>query len=97
MALAVAVIFPQIALGATITFAQGDLYPYYALCGRLFPTIGVQLDQHIGGIVIWDQATMGAVAVVLVLNAMRLHEEATTISDDEGARIAALASRWTGR
>jgi putative membrane protein len=97
MALAFAVMFPQIALGAAITFAQGDLYPYYALCGRLIPTIGAQLDQHIGGIVIWDQATMSAVAVVLVLNAMRLHEEATTASADRGSPLAALASRWTGR
>jgi putative membrane protein len=97
MAMAVAVIFPQIALGATITFASGDLYPYYALCGRLIPAIGVQLDQHIGGIVIWDQATMGALAVVLVLNAMRLNEEATTASADQGSAIASLASRWTGR
>ena len=97
MALAFAVMFPQIALGAAITFAQGDLYPYYALCGRLIPTIGVQLDQHIGGIVIWDQATMSALAVVLVLNAMRLHEEATTASADQASPLAALASRWTGR
>jgi putative membrane protein len=93
-ALAFAVMFPQIALGATITFAKGDLYPYYALCGRLIPTIGVSLDQHIGGIIIWDQATMSALAVVLVLNAMRRHEEATTATTDP---LAALASRWTGR
>jgi putative membrane protein len=97
MALAFASMFPQIALGAAITFAPGDLYPYYALCGRLIPTIGVQLDQHIGGIVIWDQATMSALAVVLVLNAMRRHEEATTGSADQGSALAALASRWTGR
>jgi putative membrane protein len=97
MALAVAAMFPQIALGATITFAPSDLYPYYALCGRLIPTIGVLLDQHIGGIVIWDQATMGALAVVLVLNAMRLNEEATTARADREAPLAALASRWTGR
>jgi putative membrane protein len=97
MALAFAVMFPQIALGATITFAPDDLYPYYALCGRLIPTIGVRLDQHIGGIVIWDQATMSALAVVLVLNAMRRHEEATTATAGEGAALAALASRWTGR
>jgi len=95
VALAFAVMFPQIALGATITFASGDLYPYYALCGRLIPTVGVLLDQHIGGIVIWDQATMSALAVVLVLNAMRRHEEATTA--DHGSALAALASRWTGR
>jgi putative membrane protein len=97
MALAVAVMFPQIALGAAITFASGDLYPYYALCGRLIPAIGVLLDQHIGGIVIWDQATMSALAVVLVLNAMRLNEEATAARADQGSPLAALASRWTGR
>ncbi len=39
-ALAFAVMFPQIALGAVITFAQRDLYPYYDLCGRLFPSLG---------------------------------------------------------
>jgi putative membrane protein len=97
VALAFAVMFPQIALGASITFAPGDLYPYYALCGRLIPSIGVQLDQHIGGIVIWDQATMSALAVVLVLNAMRIHEEASTAGAGQGSPLAALASRWTGR
>jgi putative membrane protein len=95
MAVAIAVMFPQIALGARITFAQTDLYPYYALCGRLLPSIGMLLDQHIGGIVVWDQATMSAVAVVLVLNAMRRQEEA--VESKEGASLAALASRWTGR
>jgi putative membrane protein len=97
MALAFAVMFPQIALGATITFAHDDLYPYYALCGRLLPSIGVLLDQHIGGIVIWDQATMSAVAVVLVLNSMRRQEDATPTESREAAALAALASRWTGR
>jgi putative membrane protein len=97
IALAFAVMFPQIALGATITFSQSDLYPYYALCGRLLPSVGVLLDQHIGGIVIWDQATMSAVAVVFVLNAMRRHEETTEPSSSDAAALAALASRWTGR
>jgi putative membrane protein len=89
--------FPQIALGATITLSRSDLYPYYELCGRLLPSIGVLLDQHIGGIVIWDQATMSAVAIVFVLNAMRRHEETTTASSSDAAALAALASRWTGR
>jgi putative membrane protein len=97
MALAAAVMFPQIALGAAITFSQSDLYPYYELCGRLLPSIGVLLDQHIGGIVIWDQATMSAIAIVLVLNAMRGHDERTSAESAEAASLAALASRWTGR
>lgn len=90
MAIAIAVMFPQIALGATITFSQTELYPFYTLCGRLLPSIGVLLDQHIGGIVIWDQATMSAVAVMLVLNAMRRQEEAVA---SRAAVPAALGSR----
>ena len=76
-ALALGVMFPQIALGAVITFSQSDLYPYYDLCGRLFPSIGALNDQHIGGIVIWiPPAMMSVIAVLLVINALRLHEEA---------------------
>jgi putative membrane protein len=97
MAVACAVMFPQVALGAAITFAPHDLYPFYALCGRLWPSIGARLDQHLGGIVIWDQATMSAVAVVFVLNAMRRHDEARPEETAEAEALAALASRWTGR
>jgi putative membrane protein len=97
MAIAFAVMFPQVLLGALITLSQSDLYPYYELCGRLLPSISVLLDQHIGGIVIWDQATMSAVAVVFVLNAMRRHEESTPPSNSEASALATLASRWTGR
>jgi putative membrane protein len=96
MAMASAVMFAQIALGAAITLAPHDLYPFYNLCGRLWPSVGAMLDQHIGGIVIWDQATMSAIAVVLVLNAMRRHDERRPESA-EAAALAALASRWTGR
>lgn len=51
-ALAFGVMFPQIAFGAVITFSRTDLYPYYDLCGRLFPSIGALYDQHVGGIII---------------------------------------------
>ncbi|MGH7000758.1 MAG: cytochrome c oxidase assembly protein, partial [Stellaceae bacterium] len=43
-ALAFGVMFPQILLGAVISFSQHDLYPYYDLCGRLFPSIGALRD-----------------------------------------------------
>ena len=55
-ALAFGVMFPQIVLGAAIAFSQRDLYPYYDLCGRLFPSIGALTDQRIGGIVDLDPA-----------------------------------------
>ncbi len=75
--LAVAVMFPQIVLGALITFAGRDLYPYYAYCGRYFPSISAVTDQQIGGIVIWiPPAMMSALALLLVLSNMRRAEVA---------------------
>lgn len=95
--LAVAVAFPQIALGALISFADRDLYPYYAFCGRLFPSISAVTDQKIGGVIIWiPPAMMSVVALLLVLNFMRLQEERRRPSTDDTA-MADLARRWTGR
>jgi putative membrane protein len=62
------------------------------LCGRLFPAIGAFEDQHIGGIVIWiPPAMMSVIALLLVVNAVRLHEEATSEADQEDAVIGPLA------
>ena len=98
VALALGVMFPQIVLGAAITFSQSDLYPYYDLCGRLFPSISALNDQHIGGIVIWiPPAMMSAIAVLVVINALRLDEEATSEANGDGAALVALAKSWTGR
>jgi putative membrane protein len=73
--LCVFVMFPQILLGSMITFASRDLYPYYDLCGRLFPSVSAIDDQHIGGIVIWiPPAMMSVVGALLVLNGYRLQE-----------------------
>ncbi|MGH6991477.1 MAG: hypothetical protein ACREE3_16380, partial [Stellaceae bacterium] len=68
------------------------------LCGRLFSNISALNDQHIGGIVIWiPPAMMSAIAVVLVVNALRIHEETTTETDHDAAALAELARGWTGR
>ncbi len=97
-ALALGVMFPQIALGAVITFSQTDLYPYYDLCGRLFSSVSALNDQHIGGIVIWiPPAMMSVIAVLLVINALRLHEEGIMEVNEDAAALAKLASSWTGR
>jgi putative membrane protein len=77
-----------------------DLYPYYDLCGRLFPSISALNDQHIGGIVSWlPPAMMSVIGLLVVLNAVRVHEEAATevTKDDTCSSRAVLASRWTGR
>jgi putative membrane protein len=97
-ALSFGVMFPQIALGATVAFSHTDLYPYYDLCGRLFPSIDALSDQHIGGIVMWIPPAMMSIAgVLIVLGALRRHEDATVESDEEGAALAELSKRWTGR
>ncbi|HEY3919576.1 MAG TPA: cytochrome c oxidase assembly protein, partial [Stellaceae bacterium] len=99
-ALAFFVMFPQIVIGAIITFSARDLYPFYDLCGRLYPTISALADQRIGGILCWiPPAMMSVVALLLVLNALRRAEEiaAAADTDPEAAAMAALASRWTGR
>lgn len=99
VAMAWAVIFPQIAIGALIVFAGHDIYPYYSYCGRFFPSVSPLTDQLIGGIVVWiPPAMMSAIAGILVLNHMRLHEESLPPSDDpRAAQIAAMAAKWTGR
>ncbi len=69
--------FPQIMLGAAIGFADGVLYPYYDLCGRLYPAIDAQTDQQIGGFVIWfGGGMMGAIAAMMLLRAMWQEEQA---------------------
>ncbi len=70
--LAVVVMFPQIVLGALVTFASHDIYPSYAYCGRYFPTISAVTDQQIGGIVIWiPPAMMSVIALLVVLGNLR--------------------------
>jgi putative membrane protein len=97
-ALSFGVMFPQIALGATIAFARSDLYPYYDLCGRLLPSIDAIADQHIGGIVIWiPPAMMSVLGMLVVIGALRRHEDATTETTRDGAALAELAKTWTGR
>ena len=94
-ALASGVMFPQLLPGAAIAFLPRDLSAYYGLVGRLFPSISARNDQHIGGIVSWiPPAMMSIVAVLLVLNALRLHEERTVeTEDDASSSVAALAGR----
>jgi putative membrane protein len=80
-ALAIGIMFPQIVLGAGIAFSSRDLYPSYALCGRLYPSIGPVADQHIGGIIIWiPPAMMSIIALLIVINALRLQEEKSRLA-----------------
>ncbi|HVC16224.1 MAG TPA: cytochrome c oxidase assembly protein [Rhodanobacter sp.] len=99
------VMFPQIAGGAYIAFNRHDLYSYYDLCGRLFPSVSPLYDQMLGGIIMWiPPAMMSAISIILVLNMVRLNDEndermrpKVQEADDGRRRIRINASAWTGR
>ena len=96
-ALAAAVMFPQILGGAIIVFNRHDLYSFYDLCGRIYPNIGAHYDQTIGGLITWiPPAMMSVVALVFVLNAMRLSEERNLANDAKKMGPTINASPWTG-
>ena len=83
-ALSMLTIFPQIAIGAWIALSPQDLYPFYELCGRIYPELGAHYDQTVGGLIVWiPPAMMGVLGVVLVLNALRKYEEKEVNDESE--------------
>jgi putative membrane protein len=104
-ALAFAVMFPQILIGALITFTPRDLYSFYDLCGRIYPNLSPHIDQAIGGLIVWiPPAMMSVFALLVVLNTLRKVEDRTAkerADNDgdqiEGGRPMIDASQWTGR
>jgi putative membrane protein len=93
--LVMAVMFPQIMMGAMITFTGHDIYDFYHWCGRIFPDIGALRDQMYGGLIVWiPGAMMSVISVLLVLNFLRQVEKH---SENENTATAGIdASAWTG-
>lgn len=92
--LAFAVQMPQIAAGAAVGFIGRDLYPFYQLCGRIFPGIDALLDQQIGGSVVWfGGGMMSAIAVLIQLRAMWIDEERAQ-SVPAAATLKETARQW---
>ncbi|HQT78905.1 MAG: hypothetical protein B7Z80_21720 [Rhodospirillales bacterium 20-64-7] len=76
LALAFTIIFPQIAVGTLLGLARTDLYPSFALCGRLWSGISPLADQQLGGLILWIPAgMMSAFAAVLIMRRMFTHED----------------------
>ncbi len=93
----IGVMFPQIVIGAVIAFISDNIYPYYDLCGRIYPSISAITDQHIGAVVIWiPPAMMSVIGLLVVLNRIRLNDEARNETSHERP-IGLSASKWTGR
>ena len=70
-----AIILPQIAIGAHITFSKTVLYDVYNVCGRAWP-VSPLVDQVRGGIVTWIPATMMSVLAILLVLRMWMHYSA---------------------
>lgn len=68
IAMMLAVIPPQIVIGAMIFFASRELYPIYTICGRAIGGVSAIADQQIGGIILWIHgAMMSAIGVLIVV------------------------------
>jgi putative membrane protein len=99
----IAVIFPQLIMGARLTFSLAPWYPYYDLCGRLFPSVSALMDQHLGGVVVWvPSSMMSSIAFMLIVNNVRLNEDRKSGGKNEddieiapGVRLSSAS--WTGR
>lgn len=91
------VMFPQIAVSAYIALTSQDLYSFYTLCGRIFPSISPSYDQMLGGIIQWiPPGMMNTAALLIGLNSLRLSdiEADKTFVPPPGAKI--YESKWTG-
>jgi len=62
-----AVVPPQIVLGALLFSASRPLYPVYSLCGLIFQGIDPLADQQIGGLILWIHGAMMSVLGILIV------------------------------
>lgn len=70
------VCFPEMLIGAMLSFTTTSIYAYYDLCGRLLPSIGALEDQHIGGIVIWIPGSLiSSAAFMIIMVHLRMQED----------------------
>ncbi|MGM0702369.1 MAG: cytochrome c oxidase assembly protein [Pseudomonadota bacterium] len=78
-----AVIPPQILLGAYIAFNQAVIFDVYEVCGRAWPLAPLD-DQRIGGLLTWIPASMmSAIGILIVLGFLfheTRHEDAIHVS-----------------
>lgn len=73
--IALGVMFPQILLGAYMTFSRQVLFEVYAVCGRAWP-ISPMVDQNLGGLITWIPPAMMSVLGALILLHRAMHDSA---------------------
>jgi cytochrome c oxidase assembly factor CtaG len=77
MAIVLVMMVPEMFVGVYIALTARDLYEVYDLCGRAW-AMSAQVDQQIGGIILWGPAAMLDMVAFLVL--LRLAMRAGTAS-----------------
>ena len=82
--LLVAVVPPQILIGAYISLSHHELFDVYSVCGRA-ANISPMTDQQIGGLTTWIPASMMSVVAALIVLSRRLRVDAA-----DGRRAGAL-------
>jgi len=60
------VLLPQIVLGAVLWRSAADVYPIYAICGRIFALTALD-DQHYGGLILALPSTVMSIVAVCIL------------------------------
>jgi putative membrane protein len=99
----IVVCFPEMLIGALLSFTTTSIYAYYDLCGRLLPSIGALEDQHIGGIVVWIPGSLiSSAAFMIIMVHLRLQEDKAVGGNHQddivlpsGIRVSSAS--WTGR
>jgi len=86
--LVIAVIPPQILIGAVLSLSPHDFYTVYSICGRVFANISPIEDQHLGGLILWIPSAM--MSVIGALIALR---HWTRLSTRRAGRVAAAWRR----
>ena len=77
MAMVLVMMVPEMLAGIYITLSGRDLYEVYDLCGRAW-AMSAQVDQQIGGIILWGPVAMLDLIAFLVL--LRLAMRASAAS-----------------
>jgi putative membrane protein len=65
IAVMLAVAPPQVLIGLMLVFMPSDIYPVYAVCGRL--ALDALADQQIGGAILWLSGMMMSLGGILIV------------------------------
>jgi putative membrane protein len=74
---------PMVLAGVSLTLAERDWYPVYAVCGRFLPIPPVA-DQQLGGVIMWIFGSTLFGAVFLTVLGRNLAQEEAAAAAQHG-------------